>query len=723
MSENTRRKRPGLGALVLTGFGLGIACGLFFGDMMAIFADIGRAYVRLLQMAVIPYITVSLVAGLGRLSPPQAIRIATWGGLVMLTLLATGMGLMLMAPLGYPDWEAASYFSSSLLGSAADVDFVSLYITANPFDALANTVVPAIVLFSLIMGTALMISNRKGPLLELLASLDEVLMNITSFVVKLAPIGIFAIAANAAGTLDIAAFDRLQVFIWNYLLLWGLFFFLLLPGLLIAFTPVRYRELFRECRIVFVTAFVTGSSLVVLPMLIERVNHILSNHELADEETEASVDVLVPTTYNFPSVAMLLVLSFVLFAGWYSGTSLPGSKYPQFASVGLFVAFGGSNIALPFLLDMFRLPADMFQLFLVANVVNNFFFTALSAMNMTVLVTLTMFLIKGRIKFIPRYVLAFLGVLFIATPLLLKGQAMLIDRVMDYKYSGYQEFVSRSLIKPTVDVSIREYDPRAALLSEPVERLVRIRREGVLRVGYLPDALPWIFRNLKGEFVGYDMEWLTNFARDLKVNIEMVRMDSTSIGHALDSGQIDLFASGQIMDPAWAQFVATSRPYHEVTLALLVRDHRRSEFDEVEKIRRQMELKLAVTRSVPQQNAVQEAFPSFEVSNIDSPRGFLEGNTPEVDAVIMPAETASAWTLVYPDHTVVVPEPTNVRLPVVVALPRGDTTFRLYTNDWLHLAESVGRLDDYYNRWILGRNTADMKPRWSVIRDVLGWVE
>lgn len=89
----------------------------------------------------------------------------------------------------------------------------------------------------------------------------------------------------------------------------------------------------------------------------------------------------------------------------------------------------------------------------------------------------------------------------------------------------------------------------------------------------------------------------------------------------------------------------------------------------------------------------------------------------------MPAETASAWTLVYPDHTVVVSENTNVRLPVVLALPGDDPTFRLYTNDWLYLAESMGRLDDAYQRWILGRDTVQRKPRWSVIRDVLGWVD
>jgi Na+/H+-dicarboxylate symporter len=153
--------RPGLGALVLTGLALGIVCGLFFGDMATVLNPIGRAYVRLLQMAIVPYITVSLIAGLGRLTPQQASRIALWGGLVLLLILIVGMVLVLLVPLAYPDWEAANYFSSSLVSSSSSVDFVSLYISANPFYALANTVVPAIVLFSIVMGVAVMRSERK----------------------------------------------------------------------------------------------------------------------------------------------------------------------------------------------------------------------------------------------------------------------------------------------------------------------------------------------------------------------------------------------------------------------------------------------------------------------------------------------------------------------------------------------------------------------------------
>ena len=48
----------------------------------------------------------------------------------------------------------------------------------------------------------------------------------------------------------------------------------------------------------------------------------------ADEETDAAVDVLIPTTYNFPSIAMLLALSFIPFAGWYAGSELRAVPHP-----------------------------------------------------------------------------------------------------------------------------------------------------------------------------------------------------------------------------------------------------------------------------------------------------------------------------------------------------------------------------------------------------------
>ncbi len=718
------RRRMGLGTLVLAGFILGICCGLFFGEMTAVLNPVGRAYIRLLQMAIIPYIMVSLIAGLGRLTPQQASRIALWGGVVLFLILAIGMVLVLLVPLAYPEWEAATYFSSSLISSPAAIDFVSLYISANPFESLANTVVPAIVLFSILMGVAVMKSERKASLLDLLASLDDALINITRFVVKLAPVGIFAIAANAAGTLDVSAFDKLQVYVWTYLLLWALIYFLFLPGLLVALTPIRYGELFNTFNISFITAFVTGSVLVVLPMLIEGIGKVLQDHGLADEETEASVDVLIPTTFNFPSVAMLLVLSFVLFSGWYAGTPLPLDQYPLFASVGLFVAFGGSNIALPFLLDLFRFPADMFELFLVANVITNFFFMALSAMNLAVLTLLAIFLIKGKVTIKPITVALLLGVLVVGVPALLKVSAATMDRLISFEYQGYDDFISRGLITRKVEVRSIDYRDELPASGAPASRLERIQSTGWLRVGYSPDSLPWAFKNSQGKVVGFDMELIHRFARELDVGIEALRLDSSQVAHALASGQIDIYASGLMLDASRVREFGFSRPYAEVTLGLLIQDHMREMFE----TNRQLESggetgRLAVLNSPYLLRALEVFSPGRKLVSVDTPRPFLRGELPEVDALVMSAEAASAWTLIYPKFTSVIPGPGSVTIPIVFALPHTDSDFKTVVDTWIQTSQALGVMEKAYQHWILGREAVERKPRWSVIRDVLHWVQ
>lgn len=722
MNSKTGRKRPGLGVLVLIGFALGIACGLFFGEMAAVFEPIGRAYVRLLQMAVIPYIMVSLVAGLGRLSPDQASRLVLWGVVVGLTILAGGMIIVLISPLSYPDWAAASYFSTSLLAETNTIDFVSLYIPANPFDAAANTVVPAIVLFSIVMGVAVMVSKRKAALLELLAALDEALVNVTRFVVKLAPVGIFAIAANAAGTLDFSAFGKLQVYVATFLLLWFIFFFLLLPGILIALTPVKYRELFKALRIPLITAFVTGSVLVVVPMLIERLKGLLKYHDLEDEETDAAVDVLIPTAYNFPSVAMLLALGFIPFAGWYAGSELTAGQYPQFASVGLFVAFGGTNIALPFLLDMFRLPADMFQLFLVANVFTNFFFTALSVMNLAVLTLLALFLVKRRAKFLPIFATIVLVIGLVGAPLALKSQGALFNTFADFEYTGYRDFVARELTVTPVKAQHSEYRESVSARVLP-GRLERIEHSGLLRVGYTPDALPWAFRNSGGAAVGFDMELVHRMARDLGVELELVRLGLDQVRDALDTGQIDLLASGVMMDIRNAHDHTLSKAYTTVTLGVLVEDHRRQEFESIEAIRGSPHLSFAVVNAPALERMLENELPGLDFGSIASPRPFLRHELEGIDALIMPAESASAWTMVYPDFSAIIPAGTRVSIPVVFVLPDGDEPFREYVNNWLTLEESIGVIDRTYRYWILGQDIVHKQPRWSVVRDVLHWVE
>ena len=63
-----RRRTPGLATQVLLGLGLGVVAGIVFGEWMRYLQVIGDVFVGLLQMTVLPYIVVSLIASLGRLS-------------------------------------------------------------------------------------------------------------------------------------------------------------------------------------------------------------------------------------------------------------------------------------------------------------------------------------------------------------------------------------------------------------------------------------------------------------------------------------------------------------------------------------------------------------------------------------------------------------------------------------------------------------------------------
>ena len=81
----------------------------------------------------------------------------------------------------------------------------------------------------------------------------------------------------------------------------------------------------------------------------------------------------------------LLVLLFVLFAAWFTDTELGAADRLFLAFNGLSSLFGSINVAVPYLLDSLRIPADMFQLFMVTGIVVGRFGAMLAALHIIVL--------------------------------------------------------------------------------------------------------------------------------------------------------------------------------------------------------------------------------------------------------------------------------------------------------------------------------------------------
>ena len=155
-----------------------------------------------------------------------------------------------------------------------------------------------------------------------------------------------------------------------------------LPGLVAALTPIRVGEIFSLTRDALVTAFVAGDLFIVLPALIEASRTLLERHSrrLARAAGAARTSSCRRrSTFRTPA-SCCRSASFCSPAG--SRTPIvPVSDYPRLALTGLLTFFGSLNAAVPFLLDLFRIPADTFQLFLATGVINSRFGTLVAAMH------------------------------------------------------------------------------------------------------------------------------------------------------------------------------------------------------------------------------------------------------------------------------------------------------------------------------------------------------
>ena len=91
-------------------------------------------------------------------------------------------------------------------------------------------------------------SNARERLLDVLQVARDAISAATRFVTRLTPYGLFAIAANAAGTLGLEQLSRLQIYLVAYVAVALLVSLWVLPGLVAALTPIRARDILGESR-------------------------------------------------------------------------------------------------------------------------------------------------------------------------------------------------------------------------------------------------------------------------------------------------------------------------------------------------------------------------------------------------------------------------------------------------------------------------------------------
>jgi Na+/H+-dicarboxylate symporter len=724
MSESTdkRRRRPSLATQVLIALVLGVLAGLFFGERMAVLDMVGMAFVRLLQMTVLPYVVVSLVAGLGRLKAREAARLGWRAGLILVVLWALGLVFVALMPLVYPDWESASFYSPSLVATPETLDVLDLYLTHNPFNALSTTTVPAVVLFTVAVGIALIRVREKDDIIRALTTLGEALTRIAQFVVRLAPIGVFAIVAGTAGSIELDDVRRIQVYVLTQAALASLLALLILPGAVSVLTPVPFRKLVGRVWSAMITAFATGSVFVVLPLLADACRELLGDAGLDRESTESSVEVVVPASFNFPSLGTILSIGFVMFAGWFVGSTVSVASYPSLLVTGLVSMFGAPTLAIPFLLEMQQLPTDLFDLYIAVDVVGSRFGMLLAAMQVATLAILVACAMGGTLRVRWSRLMPYAATAVGSIVLVLVALGLFFGKALSSEYHGYGDFVSLDLAGEPV--AARNVESPEELQPDPRPALERIEERGVLRICYRPDSLPFAFVNASSRLVGYDVDLAHDLARELGVDLEFVRVALDEWPRPVLDGRCDIGMNATAITPERARAVAFTDPYFDGNLAFVVRDHRRDDFGSREALDEQKRPRIALPGGGEYyERLLRDYVPQAEIVPIESPRAFFRGETEGLDAMAGAAEAAAAWTLVYPEFSVAVPRPDVLSIPLAYVLRLGDDEWKRYVDAWLSLKKNDGTFARLYEHWILGRDAGSPGPRWCIARDVLGWME
>jgi ABC-type amino acid transport substrate-binding protein len=254
-------------------------------------------------------------------------------------------------------------------------------------------------------------------------------------------------------------------------------------------------------------------------------------------------------------------------------------------------------------------------------------------------------------------------------------------------------------------------------------RLERIRKDGILRVGYNAARMPFTFFNAKGDLVGFDIEMANELAGDLGVNLEFIPFQIDTMEQQLKLDHFDIIMSGIPMITFFLEEMSFSRSYLDTTMALVVKDYRRGEFNRFDDIKNISDLKIGIVSTQTYAAKAKELLPRAQVVALNSHYQFFEGAGGDLDALLVSAEMGSAWTLLYPDYQVVVPKPNIHKIPMSYPIAGNDQAMINFMNHWVELKKKDKTIDRLYNYWILGKGAKPQKPRWSIIRNVLHWVD
>lgn len=282
------KKKMGLTTKIFIGLISGLILGVIFNLFVpngyvrdtvfveGIFYVIGTGFIRLMKMLVVPLVFCSLVCGSAAIGDTKTlgkVGIKTIFFYLATTALAVTVAISvasLVKPgigLNMEEIEAGEYTAAE---STSAVDTILNIIPDNPIGALANGTMLQIILFALLVGIVIAQMGERAELISnFFTQCNELMMEMTNLVMKVAPFGVFCMISRTFANLGFDAFVPLLKYMGSVVT--GLFIqcFIVYMLLLFVFTRLNPRKFIKKFFPVMAFAFSTSTSNATIPMNIE----------------------------------------------------------------------------------------------------------------------------------------------------------------------------------------------------------------------------------------------------------------------------------------------------------------------------------------------------------------------------------------------------------------------------------------------------------------------
>lgn len=347
-----RRFYKSLFGQVLIALVMGIAVGALFPKFGESLKPLGDGFIKLVKM-IIPMIVFCVVVqgiyGAGELKKVGRVGLKALIYFEVVTTLALVLGLLLAfvfhPGVGMninPDTLDANALSSyvetanKVRGSSFS-DFVMKIIPNTVVSAFTSGDVLQVLLFSIIFGSALsLIGDKAAPIVTVVHSMSEAFFKCMSFIIRLAPLGVFGAIAFTVGKYGVGSLQQLSFLVLLYFFAVVVFVFAIL-GTILRLAGFSIFKLIKYLRAELLVVLATASSDSVLPQVMRKLEYMGIK--------DSTVGLVIPTGYSFNLDAFSIYLTLAaVFIAQATNTPLAVTDLLAILAVALITSKGAHGV-------------------------------------------------------------------------------------------------------------------------------------------------------------------------------------------------------------------------------------------------------------------------------------------------------------------------------------------------------------------------------------------